>query len=78
MALFRLSTAQQREFALYPEIFPGAQLGLVIARNFERQCLIVCDQIAVYLDDRLASELETFLSPFGAGRSLPDHLSLTK
>jgi hypothetical protein len=60
MSLFRLSEAQQREFARYPEIFPGAQLGFVVAQNFERQCLIACDQIAVYLDDRLAPELDTF------------------
>lgn len=61
MAIFRLSETQQEDFAKFPEIYPGAQLGFVIAKDFEGACLIVCDQIAILVDEKLPAELDKFI-----------------
>lgn len=57
MTIFRLSEAQEAEFAKRPEVFSGVQLGVF---RSEFPCLVVGGLVGILFDERVWDELNGF------------------
>jgi hypothetical protein len=62
VSIFQTTSEQAKDFDLFPETFPAAQLAYVIHGTIRSYGLVVGGQIVVVFDGRLTEELEQFFA----------------